>query len=262
MLDFFGAERAVEDAAFSVGEPLLEDPVAAEPVAPDGGGDVAPEGAVVEIHVEGRRAEGGEGVGQGGALFGGVVAFDGAALAGHYGAAGAEVAPAGGKREIVAGHVAAVGRGGDGDGGRLRANGRLRDAGDGRFGVEQGGEFASAGGGTGEGCRRFGVGGVGPAGEGDARPLHTQRPGVAAAVGGIVEGGEDVMEQVFDAQAEAVEIASRRGRQVRATIRALVVAQPNGKEIRQAVAEIIGEMTDRRPARKVLPGLPFARFKP
>ena len=221
MLDFFGAERAVEDAAFAVGEPFLEDLIAAEPVAPDGGGDVAPEGAVVEIHVEGRGTEGGEGVGQGGALFGGAVAFDGAALAGHDGAAGGEVAPAGGKREIVAGHVAAAGRGGDGDGGRLRANGRLRDAGDWRCGVEQGGKFASARGGTGEDCRRFGVGAVGPAGEGDARPLHAQRPGVGFAVGGVVKGGEDVVEQVFDAQAEAVEIASRRGRQVRAATRAV-----------------------------------------
>ena len=39
---------------------------------------------------------------------------------------------------------------------------------------------------------------VGPAGKGDARPLHAQRAGVGLAVGRIVECGEDVVEKVFD----------------------------------------------------------------
>ena len=38
---------------FAAGEPFLEDLVAAEFVGPDGGGDVAPESAVVQLHVEG-----------------------------------------------------------------------------------------------------------------------------------------------------------------------------------------------------------------
>jgi len=42
VLDFLWVERAAEDGLLAVGEPLLEDLVAAELVAPDGGGDVAP----------------------------------------------------------------------------------------------------------------------------------------------------------------------------------------------------------------------------
>ena len=52
MLHLLGVERAGEDVALAVGEPLLEHLVAAELVAPDGGGDVAPVGAVVEVDVE------------------------------------------------------------------------------------------------------------------------------------------------------------------------------------------------------------------
>ena len=57
VLDFFGFEGTVEDVAFAVGEPFFEDLVATEFVGPDGGGDVAPEGAVVQVHVEGGFAE-------------------------------------------------------------------------------------------------------------------------------------------------------------------------------------------------------------
>ena len=46
-------EGAVEDFMLAVGEPFLEDLVAAELVVPDGGGDVSPVGAVVEVYVEG-----------------------------------------------------------------------------------------------------------------------------------------------------------------------------------------------------------------
>ena len=61
MLHLFGLEGAFEDGVFAVGEPLLEDLVAAEFVAPDVGGDVAPVGAVVEVDVEGGFAEDGRG---------------------------------------------------------------------------------------------------------------------------------------------------------------------------------------------------------
>ena len=43
-LDLLQAKRASQNGAFAVGEPLLEYLTAAEPVAPDGGGDIAPEG--------------------------------------------------------------------------------------------------------------------------------------------------------------------------------------------------------------------------
>ena len=59
MLHFLRAERAAQDGALAVGEPFLEDLVAAEAVVPDGGGDVAPEGVGVELDFEGGLAEGG-----------------------------------------------------------------------------------------------------------------------------------------------------------------------------------------------------------
>ena len=231
MLDFLGSQRAGEEGAFAVGEPLLEHLVAAEFVAPDVGGDVAPEGVGVQVDVEGGVAQGGEGGGEGGAFFRGVGAFGGAALAGHDGAAGAEVAPAGGEGEVVACHVAAARGGGDGDGGGFRAQGAGGDAGDGGFGVEEGGECAAAFGGAGEGCRRVVAFAVGPAGEGDAGPFHAQRAGVGLAVGGVVEGGEDVVEQVFDIETEAVEVAACGSGDVGAAARVFaVVAEPRGKE--------------------------------
>ena len=52
VLDFFGLERAVEDSVFAVGEPFLENLIAAELVAPNSTWDVTPEGLVIEIHVE------------------------------------------------------------------------------------------------------------------------------------------------------------------------------------------------------------------
>ena len=78
-------------------------------------------GAGVQVDVERGLAEGGECVAQGGVFLRREGAFDDAALAGHDRAARANVAPSGGEGEIVAGHVAAVGGGGDGDGGDLRA---------------------------------------------------------------------------------------------------------------------------------------------
>ena len=64
MLDFFRLERTAKDIAFPVGEPFLEDLVAAELVAPDGGGYVAPEGVSVEIHVEDGLGSTGKGIAQ------------------------------------------------------------------------------------------------------------------------------------------------------------------------------------------------------
>ena len=61
VLHLFGLEGAFEDGVFAVGEPFLEDLVAAELVAPDVGGHVAPVGAVVEVDVEGGIAEDGRG---------------------------------------------------------------------------------------------------------------------------------------------------------------------------------------------------------
>ena len=69
VLDFFGAEGAIEDGALVVGEPLLEDLVAAELVAPDCGWDVAPEGAGIEVDVEGRVVEGGQDIAESLAIF-------------------------------------------------------------------------------------------------------------------------------------------------------------------------------------------------
>ena len=82
-MDFFGVEGPAQDFVLAVGEPLLEDLVAAELVVPYGGGDVAPVCAVVEAHVEGGVAEGGGGVAQGGLLRCGAGALDDAALAGR-----------------------------------------------------------------------------------------------------------------------------------------------------------------------------------
>ena len=66
MLDFLRSERAGEDVALPVGEPFLEDLVAAEFVAPDSGGDVAPPGASVQVDVEGGLAADGACVVEGG----------------------------------------------------------------------------------------------------------------------------------------------------------------------------------------------------
>ena len=118
------------------------------------------------------------------------------------------------------------------------------DAGDGCFGVEQAGELASAGGGGGEVDRRARGVAVGPAGEGDAGPLHAQRAGVGRAVGGIVQHGERVVEQVFHAHAEAVEVAPGGGREVGAALWAVlisaeaVVAEPGGEHVCAALDQV------------------------
>ena len=55
---------------------------------------------------------------------------------------------------------------------------------------------------------------VWPAGKPDTGPFHAQRPSVGCAVAGIVQDGENMVEQVFDTRAKAVEIALRRCRKV------------------------------------------------
>ena len=59
--------------ALSVGEPFLEDLVAAQFVVSDGGWDILPVGAVVEVYVKGGPSQGGNGVGKRGACAGGEV---------------------------------------------------------------------------------------------------------------------------------------------------------------------------------------------
>ena len=47
-----------------------------------------------------------------------------------------------------------------------------------------------------------------PAGKRDARPLHAQGPDIGLPVGWIVQGGQDMVEQVFDIEAKVGEIAT------------------------------------------------------
>ena len=58
----------------------------------------------------------------------------------------------------------------------------------------------------------------GQPGKRDARPFHAERPGVGFAVSEIVEGGEDVVEEVFYICAKTVEIALRGTGQIGATL--------------------------------------------
>ena len=60
-----GVHVSAEDLVLAVGEPLLEDLVAAQLVGPDGGGYVVPAGVAVEVDVEGAVAECAGGVTQG-----------------------------------------------------------------------------------------------------------------------------------------------------------------------------------------------------
>jgi len=50
--DLVAGEAAAEERLFAVGEPFLENLIAAEGVAPDRLGDIAPEGRVVEVDVQ------------------------------------------------------------------------------------------------------------------------------------------------------------------------------------------------------------------
>ena len=143
VLDFVGVQRTAEDGALTVGEPFLENLVAAETVGPDGG-DVAPEGFVVEVDVKGRLAECGQRFAHRGAFIRGKCAFDDPALARHHGVAMAVMAPTGGQGKIVFCQVACSDRRGGGDGRDLRPQRRLGQAGDGGVGIEQRRQFAPA----------------------------------------------------------------------------------------------------------------------
>ena len=102
-------------------------------------------------------------------------------------------------------------------------------------GSRSAGQFAAAGGGGGEFFGGAVAVAVGPGGEGDAGPLHAQRAGVGDAVGGVVEDGEDVVEEVLDAEAEGVEVGGRGGGEVGAAAVAagaegdVVAAEPGGE---------------------------------
>ena len=121
VLHLFQNEWPVQQSALAVGQPPLEDLVAAQFVVPDGVGDVLPVGAAVQIDVEGGITKSCRCVAEG-REFGGISeALDGPALARHHSVAGAEMPPACGNREVVAGHVASVVGGGDGNGRQLRA---------------------------------------------------------------------------------------------------------------------------------------------
>ena len=58
---------------------------------------------------------------------------------------------------------------------------------------------------------------VRPAGQRDARPAHAQRPRVGLPIRRIVQGGQDMVEQVFDTEVNAGEIAVGFGRKISAT---------------------------------------------
>ena len=141
-------------------------------------------------------------------------ALDDAPLAGHDRIALPEVPPTGGEREVVARHVAAVDGGGYGDGRELRAQRALRNAGDGCVRIEEPRKLPTPRGRSSE--RRRGVVGVTirPAGKRNARPFHLECSGIGLAVSGIVEGGEDMVEKVFDVCAKVLKIPLRGTRQV------------------------------------------------
>ena len=208
MLDFFGRERALQDRALAIGEPFLEHLVAAKFVGPYSGGDVAPVGAGVEVDVGGCLAERGQDRAQRGAFVGQIGPLDDATLARHYRVDGSVVPPSRRQREIIGGHVVSVHRRGYGDGCNLRAERRSGDSRHGSIGVEQGREFAPARRRFRERRRRAFAPAVGPAGEWDSGPFHLERSRVGLAVGGIVESGEDMVKQVFHADAQPVEVAS------------------------------------------------------
>ena len=75
------------------------------------------------------------------------------------------------------------------------------------------------------------------------------------------------MEQVIHAEPEAIEIALRGGGQVGAvcTIAAVpdsIATEPGWKIAGQPVAEVIGQMSNRSPAREVFLGLSLTRLDP
>ena len=111
------------------------------------------------------------------------------------------------------------------------------NAGDGRIGVEEGGQLPATRCGCGEFVSRAYCVPVRPAWQGDTRPLHAQRARIRLAVRGVVEHGKRVMEQILHAKAQMSEVAFRRRRQVRPTSYAAnvlpecVIAEPRGDQL-------------------------------
>ena len=155
-------------------------------------------------------------------------------MAWHHGVTRARMAPSGGHCEVLAGHVAVVRGGRHGDGGYSRAQRAVSDSGNGRVRVEEAGKLTAPRRRAGQCRRRTCVLAVTPARKRDARPFHAQRSGVGLAVGRIVQRGQNMVEQVFDARSEPVEIALRRGGEVRAVLAGSIgvprlVAEPCGE---------------------------------
>ena len=51
--DFVSGEGAAEERFFAVGEPLLDDLIAADGVVPDFGRDVSPQGDLIQVNIAG-----------------------------------------------------------------------------------------------------------------------------------------------------------------------------------------------------------------
>ena len=147
-------------------------------------------------------------------------------------------------REIVASHVVPAEGRGDSDGGEFWAQRTFSNAGHGRIGVEQPGEFTAPRRRPGERLSRaFGFA-IGPAGKRDARTLRPQGVRIDLVVGGGVEHGQGVVEQSLHAcrwhgrQSETFEIALRRIRQVGEALRSTAAnPEATGLAGRQVVAE-------------------------
>ena len=251
VLDFFGVQGAVEDFLFSVGEPLFEDLVAAQLVGPDVGGDVAPVGVVVEVRCR-RWVSPRVGVvladaaGSSDVVWLGAVPARAACSSAVWGRSmkrpwpGITAWPDPKWPQLAVRAKSSqdmlwpVVGGWHGDGGDFRSQRAFGDAGDGCLGIEERGQFAAA-------CRRLrqlvsraaGVS-VGPAGERDAGPLHPERAGVRLPVRRVVQHGDDVVEEVFDAQSKFVEVAMGGGGEVRATLGSVAT------EVKTVVPEVGG----------------------
>ena len=207
MLHLRCQQRATYHLALPVRQPLFENLVAAKLVIPNGGGNVASVSSLVQVHIKRRIAQRRYGVAQRGPLGAGVAMLHRSPLAGHHRIARPEVAPAGGHREVVAGHVTSARGGGHSDGCQLWMQRASGHAGDGRVGVEQRCQFPTSGRRRGQLIRRAGVVAIWPARQRDARSVHAKRSGVGQPVLRVVQRGDDMVEQVLNVQPQAIQIA-------------------------------------------------------
>ena len=114
--------------------------------------------------------------------------------------------PAGSDSEVIAGHVASICLGRDGDGRDLRAQGSLGDARHRCVRVEQSGKYSPPGRRFRQRIRcSFGVT-IWPARKRNARPFHTERAGIDLVVDRIVQDGERVVEQIIRGRANTAKI--------------------------------------------------------